>query len=319
MIMRSGGGRLSNAEVATRAAEAATRAAAKVGPIRRSQRDFPTVMQRESPDQLAARTYGAFIAPRVPEGLVPDECVTNVVELVRYHALRGESVILAGEPGCGKSAALQAAVPDWPVTTGSPDRPPSRFFAWRDEDEVGRIVTRYGAMARAIHEGLGGFRWEELSRDTPELQDVTLSAFDWPRVIPADRLDGTADLEVPETFAFAGTANHAELLGEAFATRATTYQYATTIETLRTLRIPEPLQDIWLRLSTLPDAPDHWRPSIRVLKRAAQVIKSPVLAGHMIVSDPTIPSTDRDAVHAAVTAFLRADRKVLTPSGVRLG
>lgn len=235
-----------------------------------------------------------------------DDDVTGLREL----ALAGVHVLLLGEPGCGKTALLQAAHPGAQNEIGH-----SKLTAWdmlwrpRPMPD-GSIVFDPSPLTRAVQSGVP-FYMDEIMRASEDSMTPLFSAMDGRGFIVGGNLDGS-DMPISDGFCVIGASNpmvRGAFLPDAIASRFHILTVETSEDLLLRLGLDERLLVAWRTLSSM-DAGDSWRPSVREMMSA----QSFIAAGNMAqaayaLTGWRVPARDRATVAGIVSPLL----------GVRVG
>lgn len=217
-----------------------------------------------------AKTYklanGTEYRPRALGGF------DNDVEGLRALAAMGVHVQLLGDPGCGKTALVQAAFPDAENEIGH-SKMTAPDMLWRPRiDEHGNVVMDPAPLVRACLKGVP-FYLDESMRLSDDGWTPLFSAMDGRGFIIGGNLDGT-DLPIKEGFVVIGASNplvRNAFLPDAIASRFHILNVEVTEDLLTKIGLDERLLVIWRNLGQLNDGA-CWRPSVRDLLSAQRFI-----------------------------------------------
>lgn len=229
---------------------------------------------------------------------------------IRALAKKGKHVVLLGEPGCGKTALIQAAFPEAENDIGH-----SKLTAWdmlwrpRPMPD-GSIIFDPSPLTRAVQKGVP-FYFDEIMRASEDSLTPLFSAMDGRGFIVGGNIDGT---DMPITPGFVVIAASNPLVRGAFMPDAITSRFhiltmETSEELLVRMGLDERLLVAWRNLSSM-DGGDSWRPSIREMLAAQSFIDD----GNMpqaayALTGWRVPARDRETVASVVAPLL----------GVRVG
>lgn len=225
----------------------------------------------------------------------------NDVEGLRELAKMGKHVLLLGEPGCGKTALMQAAFPNSENEIGhSKMTAPDMLWRWR-VDAQGNPVPDPSPLNRAAVGGLP-FYLDETMRLSEDGFTPLFSAMDGRGIIVGGNLDGT-DLPVREGFFVVGASNplvRGAFLPEAIASRFHILTVETSEDLLVRLELDDKLLVCWRNLSAL-NGGETWRPSIREMLSAQDFIKMGNLQQAVYaLTGWRIPAKDREEVASII-------------------
>lgn len=238
----------------------------------------------------------------------------NDVEMLRAMYARAKDpdskrtpqhVLLLGEPGTGKTALLNAALPE-AENMVMHSRMSAFDMLWtpRIDKDTGRPVYDPSPLVRAATKGVPLYV-DEIMRGSDDAFTPLFSAMDGRGVIVGGNLDGT-DLEIQRGFMVIAASNplvRGAFLPDAIASR---FKLIVTIDTgealLVELGISAQLRTIWSNLSKTPDS---WYPSVRELLTAQEWLDqgdAAQAAGSLC--GWRVPAKDRQAVASVVGRIL---------------
>lgn len=241
----------------------------------------------------------------------------NDVEGLRWLVGNGVHVLLLGDPGCGKTALMQAAFPN-----AHNEIMHSRMTAFDmkwlprpilTEDGQTSVVFDPAPLTRAALAGEPVYV-DEIMRGGDDAFTPLFSAMDGRGIIIGGNQDGT-DLSIKEGFGVVAASNpmvRGAFLPDAIASRFFILEVQVTAETLRRLGISEALMTIWNNLSGQagPSGTEMWVPSVRDLLTAQRFIDlGKKQAAAFAITGFRVPAIHRDKVASVVGLTL----------GVRVG
>jgi len=229
----------------------------------------------------------------------------NDVEAMRDLAAMGKHVLLVGEPGCGKTALLQAAHPKSQNEIGHA-KLTAWDMLWRPRPlPDGTIVYDPSPLTRAAMGGLP-FYMDEIMRSSEDALTPLFSAMDGRGFIVGGNLDGT-DLPVKKGFSVIAASNplvRGAFLPDAIASRFHILTVETSEDLLVRLKLDERLLVAWRNLSQM-DAGEAWRPSIREMLAAQSFIDAGNLAqAAFALTGFRVPPKDRAMVAGVISPLL---------------
>lgn len=234
----------------------------------------------------------------------------NDVEGLQGLRKMGKHVLLLGEPGCGKTALLQAAFPDSQNEIGH-----SKLTAWdmlwrpRPMPD-GSIVFDPSPLNRAVTRGLP-FYMDEMMRCSEDALTPLFSATDGRGFIVGGNLDGT-DLPIKKGFMAIAASNplvRGAFLPDAIASRFHILTVETSEDLLVRMKMDERLQTAWRNLTAM-EGGETWRPSIRELLAAQSFLDVGNMAqAAYALTGWRVPARDRETVAGVISLLL----------GVRVG
>lgn len=234
----------------------------------------------------------------------------NDVEGIQEIARMGKHFMLLGDPGCGKTALIQAAFPNAENEIGH-----SKLTAWDmlwrvRMKEDGTVAYDPAPLVRAAMKGVPLYV-DETMRLSEDAFTPLFSAMDGRGFIVGGNHDGT-DLPIKKGFLVIGASNplvRGAFLPDAIASRFHILNVETSADLLERMGLDERLLTIWKNLSTL-DGGETWRPSIRELRSAQEFLSAGNQAqAAYAMSGWRIPARDRATVAGVISPIL----------GVRVG
>ncbi len=232
------------------------------------------------------------------------------VAAVRDLAKKGKHFLLLGEPGCGKTALIQAAFPNAENEIGH-SKMTAWDMLWRPRPMPdGSIIFDPSPLTRAVTKGVP-FYLDETMRLSEDAFTPLFSAMDGRGFIVGGNIDGT-DMPVKEGFVVIGASNplvRGAFLPDAIASRFHILTVETSEELLVRMNLDERLLVAWRNLSST-DGGESWRPSIREMLAAQSFIEDGNMAqAAYALTGWRVPARDRDAVASVIAPLL----------GVRVG
>lgn len=241
----------------------------------------------------------------------------NDVEGLRWLVANGVHVLLLGDPGCGKTALMQAAFPE-----AHNEIMHSRMTAF-DMKWLPRPVILEGGktgvvfdpapLTRAAMEGKPVYI-DEIMRGGDDAFTPLFSAMDGRNIIIGGNQDGT-DLPIKEGFGVVAASNpmvRGAFLPDAIASRFFILEVQVTKDTLERIGIADPLVTIWSNLSGQSEV---WVPSVRDLLTASRFLKlGNKHAAAFALTGFRVPAKDRAVVAGVVGLTLGV--RVLAEGGI---
>lgn len=250
---------------------------------------------------------GEYIARTVPG-------YENDVEMLRAAYERAKDptstrtpqhVLLLGDPGTGKTALLQAALPE-AENMVMHSRLSAFDMLWtpRIDKDTGRPIYDPSPLVRAAMKGVPLYV-DEIMRGSDDAFTPLFSAMDGRGVIVGGNLDGT-DLEIQRGFMVVAASNplvRGAFLPDAIASR---FKLIVTVETgedlLRQLGITTQLRTIW---NNLHKTPEVWTPGVRELLTAQEWLdQGDVAQAAGSLCGWRVPAKDRSTVASVVGRIL---------------
>jgi len=230
-------------------------------------------------------------------------------DIVGLRKLRemGKHTLLLGEPGCGKTAAIQIAFPDAENEIGH-DKLTAWDMLWRPRPMPdGSIQFDPAPLTRAAMGGLPLYV-DEVMRMNADALTPLFSAMDGRGFIVGGNLDGT-DLKVQPGFVVVGASNplvRGAFMPDAIKSRFHILTVETSQKLLEEMKIDERLLVIWNNLAAL-ERGECWRPSIRELLSADSFIKiGNVAQAAYALTGWRVPARDRATVAGVIAPILGA-------------
>ena len=229
----------------------------------------------------------------------------NDVEGLRDLAKKGIHVLLLGDPGCGKTALVQAAHPKAENDIGH-----SKKNAWDMLWQPrmlpdGNIIYDPSPLTRAVMKGVPYYLDEGL-RLSDDGWTPLFSAMDGRGFIVGGNQDGT-DLPVKKGFVVVAASNplvRGAFLPDAIASRFHILTMETSEDLLKRLALDERLLVAWRNLSNL-DSGETWRPSIREMLSANAFIEGGNMAqAAYALTGWRVPARDRAVVAGVIAPLL---------------
>ena len=217
----------------------------------------------------------------------------------------GKHVLLLGEPGCGKTAAMQIAFPDAENEIGH-DKLTAWDMLWRPRPlPDGTIEYDPSPLNRAATHGKP-FYFDEIMRSNADALTPLFSAMDGRGFIVGGNLDGT-DLPVAPGFVVIGASNplvRGAFLPDAIASRFHILTVETSEQLLVNLGLDERLLVAWRNLGAM-DGGEVWKPSIREMLAAQSFLDAgnPQQAAYALTGW-RVPARDRETVAGVVSPLL---------------
>lgn len=231
----------------------------------------------------------------------------NDVEGLRELRAQGVHVLLMGEPGCGKTALLQAAFPDAENEIGH-DKMTAPEMLWRpriDPTSEHGVTYDPSPLNRAATQGKV-FYHDEIMRTNSDALTPLFSAMDGRGFIVGGNIDGT-DLKVNPGFLVVGASNplvRGAFLPDAIASRFHILNVETSEALLRKFKLDDRLIVAWNNLSGMNNG-EIWRPSIRELLAAQRFIDAGNAAqAAFALCGWRVPARDRHEVALVVSSLL---------------
>lgn len=226
----------------------------------------------------------------------------------------GVHTLLLGEPGCGKTALIEAALPDAENDIGHskmtlPD------MMWRPRLSPTGVVYDPSPLTRAVMAGKP-YYLDETMRLSEDGFTALFSAMDGRDVIISGNLDGS-DLPIAPGFCVFGASNpgvRGAFLPEAIRSRFHILEVKVSETILGQLGLDDVLQTVWKNLSAV-DNGEGWRPSIRELLNAQKFLTAgnEPQAAYALTGE-RVPAKDREQVAKVVGLLLGV--RVPTEGGV---
>lgn len=227
----------------------------------------------------------------------------NDVEGLRWLVNNGVNVLLLGDPGCGKTALMEAAFPQ-AHNEIMHSRMTQFDMKWIARpvimpDGTTGVVFDPAPLTRAALQGVPVYI-DEIMRGGDDSFTPLFSAMDGRDIIIGGNQDGT-DLKIEPGFGVVASSNpfvRGAFLPDAIASRFFILEVQTTLETLKRLGISDPLTTIWSNLSGQNDV---WVPSIRDLLTAQKFLElGNKYAATFALTGYRVPAKDREAVSGVV-------------------
>jgi len=230
-----------------------------------------------------------------------DDDVAGLRELRKM----GKHILLLGEPGCGKTALIQAAFPDAENEIGHDKLTAFDMLHRPRPMPDGTIKFDPAPLSRAAIRGVG-FYLDETMRLNADAMTPLFSAMDGRGFIVSGNQDQT-DLKIKPGFIVIGASNplvRGAFLPDAIASRFHILTVETSEDLLVKMSIDERLLVAWRNLTAM-DGGETWRPSIRDMRSAQSFID----VGNMpqaayALTGWRVPARDRSTVAGVVAPLL---------------